>query len=46
MTINDEIEATLIAKSFSGADESDVIEGIYNHYSQHAKDASGKDTEE
>ena len=46
LSIKDEIDASTFAKNFSGADESDVIENIYDHYAKHAKDAEGKDTEE
>ena len=35
-----------MSQTFTGADESDVIENIYNHYAQDAKDATGNKTGE
>ena len=32
LTANDEIEASEFSQTFTGADESDVIENIYSHY--------------
>ena len=41
LSLKDQIEITKFSQSFNGADESDVIENIYNHYGKHAKDAAG-----
>ena len=46
LTPEDEEAAATFASGFSGADESEVIENIYNHYAQEAKNAVGESTGE
>ena len=46
LTPEDEEAAATFASGFSGADESEVIENIYNHYAQEAKNAVGEGTGE
>ena len=46
LSIHDELEASKLSQAFTGADESDVIEGIYKHYSAEAKNMAGEGTGE
>ena len=45
ITPSDEAEASTKSEVFNGADESDVIENIYSHYAQEAKNAAINEAE-